>query len=161
MLTSNLVLSQWDQIFRDQMATAAAIDRLVHHSVVLEFDVPSYRTDPARPARSSHTARTAPPASGSAVAAPPPRHNFLSTRSHRRRRAVARLLRSASALRATAAANRARSPGGPAGTLALVQPIDANNDPRAPLSLRTATSTCAPSEISSEPAKIVVQKRPQ
>ena len=53
MLTSNLVLSQWDQIFRDQMATAAAIDRLVHPSVVLEFDVPSYRTDPARPARSS------------------------------------------------------------------------------------------------------------
>ena len=26
------------------MATAAAIDRVVHHSVILEFDVPSYRT---------------------------------------------------------------------------------------------------------------------
>ena len=25
-------------------ATAAAIDRVVHHSVILEFDVPSYRT---------------------------------------------------------------------------------------------------------------------
>ena len=49
MVTSNLVFSQWDRIFRDQMATAAAIDRLVHHSVVLEFDVPSYRTDPSRP----------------------------------------------------------------------------------------------------------------
>ena len=34
MVTSNLVFSQWDRIFRDQMATAAAIDRLVHHSVV-------------------------------------------------------------------------------------------------------------------------------
>ena len=33
----------------DQMATAAAIDRLVHHAVVLEFDVPSFRTDPSRP----------------------------------------------------------------------------------------------------------------
>ena len=49
MVTSNLVFSQWDRIFRDQMATAAAIDRLVHHAVVLEFDVPSFRTDRARP----------------------------------------------------------------------------------------------------------------
>ena len=49
MVTTNLVFSQWDRIFRDQMATAAAIDRLVHHSVVLEFDVPSFRTDPSRP----------------------------------------------------------------------------------------------------------------
>lgn len=30
------------------MATAAAIDRLVHHAVILEFDVPSYRTESAR-----------------------------------------------------------------------------------------------------------------
>ena len=46
-----------DEIFRDQMATAAAIDRLVHHAVVIEFDVPSYRTDrivPPFPARSAH-----------------------------------------------------------------------------------------------------------
>ena len=43
-ITSNLIFSHWDRIFRDQMATAAAIDRLVHHSVLLEFDVPSFRT---------------------------------------------------------------------------------------------------------------------
>jgi len=49
MVTSNLVFSQWDRIFRDQMATAAAIDRLVHHAMILEFDVPSYRTDRSRP----------------------------------------------------------------------------------------------------------------
>jgi DNA replication protein DnaC len=49
MVTSNLVFSQWERIFRDQMATAAAIDRLVHHAVILEFDVPSYRTDRSRP----------------------------------------------------------------------------------------------------------------
>lgn len=49
MVTSNLVFSQWDRIFRDQMATAAAIDRLVHHAVLLELDVPSYRTDRSRP----------------------------------------------------------------------------------------------------------------
>ncbi len=50
MVTSNLVFSQWDRIFRDQMATAAAIDRLVHHAVVIELDVPSYRTDRSRAA---------------------------------------------------------------------------------------------------------------
>jgi DNA replication protein DnaC len=48
LVTSNLVFSQWDQIFHSPMATAAAIDRIVHHSVILEFDVPSYRTDAAR-----------------------------------------------------------------------------------------------------------------
>ena len=48
MVTSNLVFSQWDRIFRDPMATAAAIDRLVHHAVVIEFDVPSYRTNRSR-----------------------------------------------------------------------------------------------------------------
>ncbi len=52
MVTSNLVFSHWDRIFRDQMATAAAIDRLVHHAVLLEFEVPSYRTtDPGRSRR--------------------------------------------------------------------------------------------------------------
>lgn len=44
MITSNLVFSEWDQIFQNPMTTAAAVDRLVHHSVILEFDVPSYRT---------------------------------------------------------------------------------------------------------------------
>ena len=44
MITSNLVFSQWDQIFQNPMTTAAAVDRLVHHSSILEFDVPSYRT---------------------------------------------------------------------------------------------------------------------
>jgi len=44
LITSNLVFSQWDQIFQNPMTTAAAVDRLVHHSVILEFDVPSYRT---------------------------------------------------------------------------------------------------------------------
>jgi DNA replication protein DnaC len=48
LITSNLVFSQWERIFRNPMTTAAAIDRLVHHSVILEFDVPSYRTDDAK-----------------------------------------------------------------------------------------------------------------
>lgn len=48
LITSNLVFSQWDRIFKNPMATAAAIDRLVHHAVILEFDVPSYRTEDAK-----------------------------------------------------------------------------------------------------------------
>jgi DNA replication protein DnaC len=47
LITSNLVFSQWDQIFKNPMTTAAAIDRLVHHSTILEFDVPTYRTEGA------------------------------------------------------------------------------------------------------------------
>ena len=38
MISSNLVFSQWDKIFKDPMTTMAAIDRLVHHSIILEFD---------------------------------------------------------------------------------------------------------------------------
>ena len=45
MITTNLVFSKWDRIFKDPMTTAAAIDRLVHHSAVLEFDVSSYRSE--------------------------------------------------------------------------------------------------------------------
>ena len=48
MITSNLVFSQWDQIFKDPMTTAAAVDRVVHHSVLLELDVGSYRAEAAQ-----------------------------------------------------------------------------------------------------------------
>ena len=47
-ITSNLVFSEWEKVFANPMATAAAIDRIVHHSVILEFDVPSYRTSAAQ-----------------------------------------------------------------------------------------------------------------
>jgi DNA replication protein DnaC len=48
MITSNLVFSEWDKIFKDPMTTAAAIDRLVHHSIILELDGDSYRAKHAR-----------------------------------------------------------------------------------------------------------------
>ena len=48
LITSNLVFSEWDRIFKNPMTTAAAIDRLVHHSVILEFNVPSFRTAAAQ-----------------------------------------------------------------------------------------------------------------
>ncbi len=48
LLTSNLPFSKWEVIFKDPMTTAAAIDRLVHHSVILELNVSSYRAEQAR-----------------------------------------------------------------------------------------------------------------
>jgi len=48
LLTSNLPFSQWEAIFKDPMTTAAAIDRLVHHSVILELNLPSYRMEAAK-----------------------------------------------------------------------------------------------------------------
>ena len=60
MITSNLVFSEWERIFKEPMATAAAIDRLVHHAAILEFNSASYRTR-ARPRVSD------PPAEGTMV----------------------------------------------------------------------------------------------
>ena len=62
LITSNLVFSEWGQIFKNPMTTAAAIDRLVHHSVILEFaQVPSYRSDragkPTEPPTTSKASR--------------------------------------------------------------------------------------------------------
>lgn len=48
LITSNLVFSQWDKIFQDPMTTACAIDRLVHHAVILELSGSSYRADAAK-----------------------------------------------------------------------------------------------------------------
>jgi DNA replication protein DnaC len=48
MITSNLVFSQWDRIFKDPMTTAAAIDRVVHHSVILEMTGQSVRDEEAK-----------------------------------------------------------------------------------------------------------------
>ncbi len=48
MITSNLPFSKWEQIFKDPMTTAAAIDRLVHHSVILELNIDSYRMEEAK-----------------------------------------------------------------------------------------------------------------
>jgi len=45
MITSNLPFSKWEHIFKDPMTAAAAIDRLVHHSVILELNLPSYRLE--------------------------------------------------------------------------------------------------------------------
>ena len=48
LITSNLIFSQWDKIFQDPMTTACAIDRLVHHAVILELSGVSYRAEQAK-----------------------------------------------------------------------------------------------------------------
>jgi DNA replication protein DnaC len=48
LLTSNLEFSKWEKIFKDPMVTAAAIDRLVHHSIILEVNAKSYRMEKAK-----------------------------------------------------------------------------------------------------------------
>jgi DNA replication protein DnaC len=48
MISSNLVFSKWDQIFKDPMTTMAAIDRLVHHATILEFNGESIRAQKAK-----------------------------------------------------------------------------------------------------------------
>jgi len=48
LISSNLPFSKWEAIFKDPMTTAAAIDRLVHHSVILELNIPSYRMEQAK-----------------------------------------------------------------------------------------------------------------
>jgi DNA replication protein DnaC len=58
MLTSNLPFSGWEAIFKDPMTTAAAIDRLVHHSVILELNVPSYRAEQAKKSRQGQSEST-------------------------------------------------------------------------------------------------------
>ena len=62
-LTTNLVFSEWDRIFKDPMTTMAAIDRVVHHSVILDMmGMESYRARAAS-AQKTTTATPPPPAS--------------------------------------------------------------------------------------------------
>jgi DNA replication protein DnaC len=56
LITSNLVFSQWDQIFKDPMTTAAAVDRVVPHAVMRERPIPSDRAHVAQ-ARSQASSR--------------------------------------------------------------------------------------------------------
>jgi len=59
MITSNLVFSQWDRIFKDPMTTAAAIDRVVHHALIVELTGKSKRVEDAA-TREAHTSELVP-----------------------------------------------------------------------------------------------------
>ena len=62
LLTSNLPFSKWETIFKDPMTTAAAIDRLVHHSIILELNVKSYRLEAAGKKKGDEKPHAAPAA---------------------------------------------------------------------------------------------------
>jgi len=62
LITSNLPFSKWEAIFKDAMTTAAAIDRLVHHSVILELNLPSYRVEQAKKSKAAGSSPEDPPA---------------------------------------------------------------------------------------------------
>ena len=69
LLTSNLPFSKWEGIFKDPMTTAAAIDRLVHHSIIVELNIPSFRLEQAKNnVQSLGTEATQPPAAAAAEA---------------------------------------------------------------------------------------------
>jgi DNA replication protein DnaC len=56
MITANQPFRDWDSIFTDSMMTVAAIDRLVHHAVILEIQAPSFRQQTAlKQAKSTKT----------------------------------------------------------------------------------------------------------
>lgn len=62
MLTTNLTFSEWERIFKDPMTTLAAIDRVVHHSVMLDMmGRESYR------AKEAHAQQLTPPEAASSV----------------------------------------------------------------------------------------------
>ena len=59
MITSNLPFSKWEQIFKDPMTTAAAIDRLIHHSVILELNLSSYRLEQSKKTKETAAVQSA------------------------------------------------------------------------------------------------------
>ena len=61
LITSNLPFSKWESIFKDAMTTAAVIDRLVHHSVILELNLPSYRVEQAKKSKAAGPPEAPPP----------------------------------------------------------------------------------------------------
>ena len=62
MLSSNLPFSKWETIFKDPMTATAAIDRLVHHCVILELNVKSYRLESAGKSAAMPEEQAQPPA---------------------------------------------------------------------------------------------------
>ena len=70
LITSNLVFSKWDQIFKDPMTTMAAIDRLVHHATILEFTNGSVRAPQAKGRQADQHSAPAIPFGSTTSAAP-------------------------------------------------------------------------------------------
>lgn len=60
-ITANTPFSQWSEVFADAAMTVAAVDRLVHHSTILEMNVESYRRRSAETSSASERAARKPP----------------------------------------------------------------------------------------------------
>ena len=67
LVTANQPSGDWDSVFPDRAMTLAAVDRLVHHSVILEMNVESYRRRAAEQKRRGGRGRPASGASGDAT----------------------------------------------------------------------------------------------
>jgi DNA replication protein DnaC len=64
-ITTNLVFSEWTRIFKDPMTTMAAIDRVVHHAVILDLmGMESYRAKEANGQQAHLTTGTTPTMAG-------------------------------------------------------------------------------------------------
>jgi DNA replication protein DnaC len=71
LLSTNLVFSEWTRIFKHPLTTVAAIDRVVHHSVILDLmGMASYRAQAAKAAQQAAPAAS-PPATEALPDAPP------------------------------------------------------------------------------------------
>jgi DNA replication protein DnaC len=73
MITSNLPFSRWEEIFKDPTTTAAAIDRLVHHSIIIELNLESYRLEESRKNRKATQEGVKAPEPGTTPTASHPR----------------------------------------------------------------------------------------
>lgn len=58
LIAANQPFGSWDEIFPDKAMTVAAIDRLVHHAVILEMNTDSYRRKAAITRMSDQTDTT-------------------------------------------------------------------------------------------------------
>lgn len=76
MITSNLPFSRWEEIFKDPTTTAAAIDRLVHHSVIIELNLESYRLEESRKQRKAAQENNKSPEPGKALESTLPRESI-------------------------------------------------------------------------------------
>lgn len=51
MITANQPFGEWNRVFPDPAMTLAAVDRLVHHAMIFEMNVGSYRRRSAMEAK--------------------------------------------------------------------------------------------------------------
>jgi DNA replication protein DnaC len=61
LITANQPFSQWDAIFTDSIMTVAAVDRLVHHALIIEIQTQSYRKQSAQSRSTNSTSPSTKP----------------------------------------------------------------------------------------------------